>query len=123
MKYGLLIRERPLSKQRPRFGNGHTYTPSKTKEYEERVGYEWKKKYKDCLTGAVSVTMKFFFHEPKKAGVYKTSRPDIDNLAKAILDGLNGIAFTDDSQVVELHLYKLWGEPRTEVIVFDLERS
>ena len=34
-------------------------------------------------------------------------RPDIDNLAKFVLDSLNGIAYKDDCQVVKLVVYKL----------------
>jgi Holliday junction resolvase RusA-like endonuclease len=33
--------------------------------------------------------------------------PDIDNLAKLAMDGLNGIAYEDDNQVVVLHCYKM----------------
>ena len=33
--------------------------------------------------------------------------PDIDNLAKFVLDSLNGIAYKDDCQVVKLVVYKL----------------
>jgi crossover junction endodeoxyribonuclease RusA len=31
-----------------------------------------------------------------------TTRPDVDKLARAVLDALTGVVFTDDSQVVEL---------------------
>lgn len=41
-----------------------------------------------------SVTMRFF--------LCGGQTPDIDNLIKAILDGLNGIAWEDDKQVVEV---------------------
>lgn len=34
-------------------------------------------------------------------------KPDTDNLAKFILDAVSGVLFTDDSQIVELHMYKL----------------
>ena len=34
-------------------------------------------------------------------------RPDIDNLAKFVLDALNGLLYTDDRQVVKLLVYKL----------------
>ena len=34
-------------------------------------------------------------------------RGDIDNYAKSILDGLNGVAYTDDKQIVSLELRKL----------------
>lgn len=36
-------------------------------------------------------------------------RPDLDNLAKAILDALNGTIYQDDSQVVELSINKEYG--------------
>ena len=37
-----------------------------------------------------------------------TSRPDLDNLAKAVLDALNGIAFKDDSQISSMRLAKYY---------------
>ena len=44
-------------------------------------------------------------------------RGDLDNSAKAILDSLNGIAWDDDSQIVELHLYRSddKANPRVEI--------
>lgn len=39
-----------------------------------------------------------------------SKKPDMDNIAKIILDSLNGIAYEDDKQVVELHLYKQFAE-------------
>ena len=45
-----------------------------------------------------------------------TKKPDIDNIAKAILDGLNGIAYGDDNQISELEIQKLYdSRARTEV--------
>jgi Holliday junction resolvase RusA-like endonuclease len=38
--------------------------------------------------------------------VFHTNRGDLDNLAKAILDAGNGLAWEDDRQIVELHLYR-----------------
>lgn len=40
---------------------------------------------------------------------YRTARPDADNVAKLIADALNGIVFTDDAQVVDLRVKKLFG--------------
>ena len=45
--------------------------------------------------------------KPKKIEVMPfTQKPDIDNIAKAVLDGLNGVAYRDDSQVTELRVLK-----------------
>ena len=35
-----------------------------------------------------------------------TLKPDADNIGKAVLDALNGVAFHDDAQVVELSVVK-----------------
>lgn len=47
-----------------------------------------------------------------------TGRPDVDNYTKAILDGINGIVFMDDSQVTYLTVSKLYGEqPEVRVLI------
>lgn len=47
-----------------------------------------------------------------------TSRSDIDNMIKAILDSCNGIVFEDDSQVVEIHCRKLQSDNPRAVAIF-----
>lgn len=42
--------------------------------------------------------------------VRPTTRPDVDNYAKSILDSLNGITWRDDSQIVSLTINKRYGE-------------
>jgi crossover junction endodeoxyribonuclease RusA len=37
----------------------------------------------------------------------KHKRGDVDNRVKAVLDSLNGFAYHDDSQIVELHVYRV----------------
>jgi len=39
-----------------------------------------------------------------------TNKPDLDNIAKIILDSLNGIAYKDDSQVVSLTVIKHYSD-------------
>lgn len=46
----------------------------------------------------------------KKKAMYPTTRPDVDNWAKGVLDALQFIAYENDSQVVELRLNKLYTE-------------
>lgn len=50
-----------------------------------------------------------------------TKKPDIDNIAKCILDALNGVAFHDDTQVVKLCMEKFYAEkPRVEVEIQEI---
>lgn len=49
-------------------------------------------------------------------------RRDIDNILKGLLDCLNGIIYKDDSQILEIHVYKLAGTTEyTKVIVQELQ--
>jgi Holliday junction resolvase RusA-like endonuclease len=41
---------------------------------------------------------------------HKTGKPDCTKLARAVEDALTGIIWQDDSQVVELHVWKVWGD-------------
>ncbi len=45
----------------------------------------------------------------KREAVWKTSKPDADNLAKLVKDSLNKIVFRDDAQVCELTVQKRYG--------------
>ncbi|MCW4050848.1 MAG: RusA family crossover junction endodeoxyribonuclease, partial [Candidatus Bathyarchaeota archaeon] len=57
----------------------------------------------------------------KDTFVYTT--PDLDNLEKAVLDGLNEVAYTDDRLVVaksSIKRYVITGEPRISVTVTNL---
>jgi len=44
-----------------------------------------------------------------------TCTPDLDNIEKAIWDGLNGVVWLDDKQVVINHTMKVWGASRLDV--------
>lgn len=75
---------------------------------------------------AVSVILQFTLARPKshlnKSGCKKNAplfpKCDCDNLAKGCLDAMTGIVWYDDSQVVELHVYKQYGAVgKTEITV------
>ncbi len=42
--------------------------------------------------------------------VSPTKKPDIDNIAKVILDALNKLAFKDDNQITKLSIEKVYSE-------------
>lgn len=45
-------------------------------------------------------------------------KPDIDNVIKGVMDGLNGIAYKDDKQVVGMMTNKFYAEePRLEIMI------
>lgn len=100
----------PVGKGRPRFSGNHAYTPARTREYEAMIRTAWiVRNGSKAFTGRVTVACEFCFLPPlswsKKrradalAGAEMVKKPDCDNLLKAILDALNGIAYQDDAQV------------------------
>ena len=60
----------------------------------------------------VVLTVIASYSTPRKKlwGTPKLTRPDADNLVKLVADALNGIAYGDDSQIVEAHVYKRWAD-------------
>lgn len=111
-------------KQRPKFGGGHVHTPKATKEAEEQIATAYKgasirahgrvvfapqyvpvamqvdcypeytKSWRRCLPAWLRDRLPF------------TKTPDWDNLGKCVSDGLNGVAYHDDAQVIAAHVYK-----------------
>lgn len=132
MKYEFTVFGQPTGKGRPRFTKtGHAYTPEKTKNYEELVRYAFMGSYPKGipLEDPVKATIIAFYGIPKSYSKKKAqecidgnikvqNKPDCDNIAKIILDSLNGYAYIDDKQVVELKVFKVWSnEPRVEVYI------
>ena len=118
----LVIYGKPVGKARPRFsrrgGKVVTFTPRETQIYEQNVKSlaQVAMLGKAMLEGPVKVTITAYFAHKKKTG-WHISRPDIDNVVKAILDGLNGVVFADDAVVAQLVASKHYGEERVEVQV------
>jgi len=57
---------------------------------------------------------------------FPTKKPDSDNIGKAILDGLNGVAYDDDASVVRLTIDKFYcfdniTEERVTVVIYEKE--
>lgn len=110
---------KPFGKQRPRATRqGRIYTPAETVAFESIVRQIGVEHFPAPFAGPVRVTVEAVFapaeswSKKKRAahmGRPHTQRPDCDNCAKAILDGLNRIAFADDAQVAEIIARKTWG--------------
>lgn len=138
LKISFVVDVDPVPTARPRLsrakgGHTHAYTPIKSKMYQERVGKAFQQAIKDVefnedlKRSKCYIDVKFFFAIPKTINRYKLKkkeqqqfygkhnvfRPDIDNLLKSILDGLNGIAFEDDCQVALIRGEKLFVAPDT----------
>jgi Holliday junction resolvase RusA-like endonuclease len=108
----LFVAGNPIPKGRPRVVDGHAYTPKRTQEYEALVrdaaALRWhgEPEQKDIQVWLT------FYRENRR-------RVDIDNLAKAILDALNGLVWKDDAQIQRLVLERevRRAEPGVEITV------
>ena len=121
---------KPLGKARPRVTRkGFTYTPQKTVNYESLIRYTFQSKFPNhkLYEGYVEAEIKAIFDIPKSYSKKKKLElldgncnydhtPDVDNVAKIVLDSLNGIAYKDDSQVTALKVIKEYGE-QAKIIV------
>lgn len=116
----------PSSKARPRFttrgGKVAAYTPTKTINAQAAMAAEFLRANVEELTKTPDAeygVVGLFFNGTRQ-------RRDVDNMLKLILDGLNGIAWHDDSQVVEVTGRKVHvvdkAHARTEVLIYRLGR-
>ncbi len=137
MKVDFVIQGKAQAKQRPRFNThtGRTYTPNKTINYENWVKICYLEKYKDkeLMDKPLRVTIRAFLEIPKSTSKKKKQqmldnailpmvKPDTDNIAKSILDSLNGIAYKDDKQVAELIVYKFYNDtPYVNVTIEEID--
>ena len=135
MKVEFTVPGIPVGKGRPRFmKNGHTYTPEKTRQYENKVVLCWRCQGGKGFAAGVplSATVTAFFKVPKSTSKKKAAaldgtphikRPDADNVAKAILDALNKHVYNDDSAIALLTVrkYQTTGASRVEVTIEEAE--
>lgn len=127
MTVSFKIEGRPFGKERPRSGNGHIYTPSKTRDYERMVRGIYDHTGAGKLTGYINLYVTANYRIPKgmtkaereKAvnGTRRPGRPDVDNILKVIADSLNGYAYDDDSRVILAVGRKVYCEDGDSVIV------
>lgn len=131
--YEFTVSGRPRGKGRPRFTkNGHAYTDSKTRDYEAIVRKVFRKKYgMDAVIPegyAILVRIDANYKVPdsdsradkaaKLTGRIPVAiKPDADNIAKAIMDALNGEVWRDDAEVSSLFVVKRYSIKGNHVVV------
>ncbi len=132
MKVSFVIPGKAIGKGRPKFFSGHAVTPQKTRNYESLVALKAEEVMKDLPDSRLGlpclVRIHAYYAIPKSyskkkhaaaiEGKLAPGKPDLDNITKSVLDGMNGIAFRDDSLVVEMRLKKSFteGMERVEVL-------
>ena len=127
----------PYGKGRPRAssrgGFVRLYTPAATVAYEGEIARLAEIARADWPVMATPMSLRVIAHHPipvswpkKKqqaalAGDLIPGKPDLDNVAKAVLDALNGVIYEDDKQVIRLVAEKKYSfEPRVEVYVHEV---
>ncbi len=124
----ILIEGEAVGKGRPRVYRNHgitrAVTPEKTRNYEAKIKAAYIEKYGNRIEypdQALNIRLLISVGIPKSTAKKKrenmlsdrirpTKKPDIDNVIKIILDGLNGLAYEDDKQVVAIKALKCYAK-------------
>ena len=127
MKYQFEVPGKIVGKERPRVNmyTGRVYT----KDYEFLVQQYFKMKYPryEMLEGRLSINIIAYLKIPKSTSKAKveemlenkispTKKPDVDNIAKSILDAMNNFVFKDDNQVSKINVEKRFALEEKAVI-------
>jgi Holliday junction resolvase RusA-like endonuclease len=127
----------PVGKGRPRFARRGayitTYTDAKTVTYESRVRLACMKAMGEIkpLTSPIHLRIEAWMPVPASwpkgkrlkalEGLVVPGKPDLDNIAKAVMDGCQGALFMDDKQVCQLRVAKRYStQPLVEVYAFEV---
>lgn len=133
MQFEFLIPE-VHGKGRPRFSlrTKSSYTDPKTRKYERDIRLLCGKAMKEAgimhpTDRPVCVSITAFFKVPKsgtkaqreakRQNLIVPGRPDIDNIAKAVFDGMNGVAYLDDQQIQSAQISKMYSDTVFGVMV------
>lgn len=122
--------EKPFGRQQP---PGGKYTHPQTRAYQKRVKSACDEAMRrggiKLLHGALRMMIVAHYAIPKATSkkqralmaerlVLPTVKPDADNVAKAIKDALNKLAYRDDAQIAELVVLKVYDPtPSVDVLV------
>ena len=127
----------PVGKGRPRFskrgGFVRTYTDAKTLAFEAQVRQACEEAMGPLQPFPSPVSLRIQAWMPVPAswskkrrqealeGLLVPGKPDLDNIAKAVMDALNGVLYDDDKQVCALRVDKCYGQvPRIEIYAHEV---
>ena len=133
----MTLEGRPQGKGRPRYtvrtGRAFAYTPASTRAYEASIRQAWieqdGRSFGSC---PVALILRAYYPVPSKARkaeqeamltgkIPVSGKPDLDNVLKIVMDGLNGLAYEDDSQITCISATRAYGtRPRLEVEILPL---
>ena len=139
MQIHFQVEGEPKGKGRPRFTRAgkftRVYTDKQTLDYEALIKFFAAEAMgsTDPLETPVSVFLYIRHAVPQSYSKKRTEaclsgleqpckKPDIDNIAKTYLDGMNGVVFLDDTQVVDLNVKKVYSAvPGVDVMVMEVK--
>lgn len=99
----------PVPASRPRVArNGWTYYEKKYKTFKAAIGGFFTENHTDSPIEDEVVVEIYCHAESPKSSVLPSPLPDVDNYAKAVMDGMNGIVLKDDRLVKRLVVEKHW---------------
>lgn len=119
----------------PRLGKHQSVTPSNTVLYENLIKTCYMRSHEgECYEAdqALEVIIYAYFEVPKSMSkkdrqavfdqkLFPTKKPDADNIGKVVCDALNGLAYKDDKQIVNMHVMKRYagakGKPYVAVTI------
>ena len=119
----------PKPQPRPRAfargGKARVYCPGTAESWKSDIAVAMREHAGATIDGSISITMCFYMPRPKshyRSGKYShilkdtapaehIQKPDVDNMAKAVMDALTGIqVWRDDCQVASLSTSKIWAD-------------
>lgn len=104
MNISFTVNTRPFPQPRPRIVKGHAFEPKRITDYKHLIRTLAKTHMRATppLDKDVSITLIFRKHNPTDSIRFG----DADNLAKAVMDALNGVCYIDDALVKILVVVK-----------------
>jgi crossover junction endodeoxyribonuclease RusA len=95
-----------------RHARGRTYRSEEANTYRDAIAFLWPVGSHPPIRRPTPVRVSLDWYRERASG-------DLDNRAKCMLDSLNGVAYEDDSQVIDLRMRRFDDKdnPRIEVTV------